>query len=397
MMRSSGVLSGLDSVTVLGVDPNDKRGVVLLAFLRPFMVRISAWLPIPSVDDPKHIVKVFWRSDDGVKLLKTVTVGPPPGSPPDFYDIEIDPADVRLRSRTVFISYSIENAAGLSESSEKQAIIDLDAPQLRNQTKRLSFVNQPTPAVDRAYLNANPRVAFNLSIFDDNEPLIDNVVEFYLSNQATPPVTPADGRSLIDFSFTPWRVMLDAKAFEKLNDGNAWVFYKVLDKTGNASEMSDGLPFTVALVVVIPPVKVPAPTVQHTLTNGYLTARSVPPAVQGVCWLIAPNSTIQQGDVLTFKWQGFSANNWSNPIANVVFTDSVTWTSTHSTSGWTVVVLPYQTTLFPLRNYASATGTYEVRRGGVLVAESLVGRVRTDLTYATGCYATPLGIVCDPK
>lgn len=396
LMRSSAGLSGLDPLTVVGVDPNDVRGVVPLAFLNRFFVQVPGWLPIPSVGEP-HTLRVFGRSADGVTLLKTVMVGPPSGSPPDFYDIEIDQAYVRLGSRTVLFSYGVENDAGLSESGETPALIDLLEPWLRDLMKRLSFVNQPTPAVDRAYLTANPSVEFNLSIFDDNEPLIGSTVKFYLSNQATPPVTPADGRSGIDFTSTPWRVMLDAKAFEKLTDGNAWLFYKALDKTGNASEMSEGLPFTVALGAVIPALKVPAPTVKHTLTNGYLTARSVPPAVQGVLWLIAPNNTIQLGDVLTFTWQGFMANNWSNPLADVVFTVSVTWTSTHSANGWEVVVRPYQTTLFPLRNYASATGTYEVRRGGVLVAQSLVGRVRTDLMYVTGCYASPLGIVCNPK
>ncbi|MCF5054357.1 hypothetical protein GIW74_22355 [Pseudomonas syringae] len=100
------------------------------------------------------------------------------------------------------------------------------------------------------------------------------------------------------------------------------------------------------------------------------------------------------GDEVTFIWQGFNENNWGTVNPNVVFRRSIIWTAANISAGATVVVDSFETTLFPLRNRTSATGSYEVRRGGVLIGTSQPGRVRVDLTYSTGCYCTPRGIIC---
>lgn len=143
-----------------------------------------------------------------------------------------------------------------------------------------------------------------------------------------------------------------------------------------------------------PAITLPAPKIQHSLTNGYATCTSKPSILVGVSWLVAPDAKLQLNDEIRFVWQGFTSNNWVGPIAGTEFNQSVFWSTLHMSQGWTVVVTSFQTTLFPLRKYGSATGSYEVWRNGVKVGDSLVGRVRVDLTYAgSGGYCGPSGIV----
>ena len=147
----------------------------------------------------------------------------------------------------------------------------------------------------------------------------------------------------------------------------------------------------------------PAPVIQHTLTNGYLTCRSQTKPVNGVewsmlvdgvRWFIAANTNIRVDDIVKFKWQGFNENNWGTRNQNVVFEQSLTWEAAHAVAGVTVVMNAFDAALYPLRQFKSATGSYEVWRGGVKVGESSPAYVRIDLTYSTGCYCSPRGVVC---
>lgn len=142
-------------------------------------------------------------------------------------------------------------------------------------------------------------------------------------------------------------------------------------------------------------IQLPPPLVRHTLTNGYLNCNSVPSVMPGVVWFIAADPAILVGDRVDFIWQGFNENNWATQNVNVRNSQSIIWSPANASAGASVVVGSFDTTLLPLRKLASATATYEVWRGGVKVAESQPGRVRVDLTYSTGCYCTPRGIVCN--
>lgn len=142
-------------------------------------------------------------------------------------------------------------------------------------------------------------------------------------------------------------------------------------------------------------IQLPAPQFRHTLTNGYLNCSSVPRVVDGVICFIPPNAGILENDEVRFIWQGYNENNWATLNLNVRDVQAIPWTLARTTAGASVTVGSFDRTLFPLRKLASATGSYQVWRGGVKVAESLPARVRVDLTYSTGCYCTPQGIVCN--
>ncbi|WP_395607735.1 hypothetical protein [Pseudomonas sp. B22129] len=275
-------------------------------------------------------------------------------------------------------------------------LLDFDPPRLLRPTDVLRFVVPPVPAVNAQYLLDNPQVKLYLPVYNIEAPFDE--CELFVSNSPNTPPGPASGRSLVDFSTTPRTVSLDAAAFRTLNDGTAYIFFRLFDETGNfMATWSVGLPFTVSLGATIPtPVAtLPAPVVQHSLRNGYLTCSSTPTVMTGVRWLIAAHSDIRVNDQVRCVWQGFDKNNWAEPNANVVFRQTLTWGQANITTGAVVNVDSFNQTLFPLRNFASATFTYEVWRGGVKVADSLPGRVRVDLNYSSKCYCTPLGIICE--
>lgn len=392
-------IPGLAPLTIAGVSTTDGRGVVPQALmLAPLICQIPRWAPEPSVGSPPHVVELFGISNGTVTLLDTLVVGPPPPPIRNFYNLTISLAYMRSApSRVVQLYYTVTTEGGSNSMLPTIPVtFDLDPPRRLLPTDVLQFVVPPVPALDNAYLQNNPRVAFNLPVYNIAAP--GDRVELFLSNQANPaPNLPAAGGALVNFATSPWTVSLDAAAFRALSNGPAYVFYKIFDATGNFSTRSIGLPFNVNLgtVVPTPSITLPAPRVQHTLTNGYLNCTSVPSVMAGVIWLISPINAIQVGDELRCVWQGYNENNWETQNPNVVFQRSLLWTQQNVTTGATVVVDSFDTTLFPLRRFTSATFTYEVWRNGVRVGVSQPGRVRVDLTYSTGCYCTPRGIVCN--
>lgn len=390
-------IPGLAPLTIAGVSTTDRRGVVpQTLLLAPLPVRIPMWAPIPAVGDDPHILQLFWSSHDGVRLLATRAITAPPPPVPAFHELQIELADLRSATRVAQLYYIVTTEGGANRMEPSIPItLDLDLPRLVTPTDTLRFVVPPVPALDNQYLLNHPRPAFYVPVY--NIGAAGDRIEIYLSNSPNPaPGLAAAGSSQVNFTTTPWTISLDGNAFRSLNDGPAYVFFKIFDLTGNFSVRSIGLPFNVSLgaTVPTPTITLPAPRVQHTLTNGYLNCSSVPSVMAGVSWLISPVNTIQVGDEVRYIWQGYNENNWATPNLNVVFQRSLVWAQQHVTAGAIVVVDSFDTTLFPLRRFTSATFIYEVWRNGVRVGESLPGRVRVDLTYSTGCYCTPRGIVC---
>ncbi len=391
------IIPPLDPFTIAGVNTTDGRGVVRQALLlAPLVVRVPAW-DLPRAGEPPHTLRLFWRSHDGQRLLATRIVTAPPPAPEAFYEVRIELPDLRSATRIAEVWYTVETEGGSNSMVPSiPLLLDFDPPRLLRPTDVLRFVVPPVPAVNAQYLVANPQVRLYLPTYNIEAPF--DQCEIAVSNSPNTPPGSASGRSLVDFSTTPRTVSLDAAAFRTLNDGPAYIFFRLFDETGNfMATWSIGLPFTVSLGTTIPtPVAtLPAPQVQHTLTNGYLNCSSTPTVMTGVRWLIAAHSEIRVNDQVKCVWQGFDTNYWAQPNASVVFRQTLTWGAANITTGAIVNVDSFNQTLFPLRNFASATFTYEVWRGGVKVAESLSGRVRVDLNYSSKCYCTPLGIVCE--
>lgn len=150
-------------------------------------------------------------------------------------------------------------------------------------------------------------------------------------------------------------------------------------------------PETLVNVHVDPPVALAAPIIGHTKPNGvYVTCESVPAICHGVRWTVPADTHMQLNDEVRFFWQGFLNNNWSSPIDGTDFEAQVLVNADHLVNGVLFVVLPWETKVEPMRDFASATATYYVYRGGALIGESSVGRVRLDRKYPGS------GNICQP-
>ncbi|MGR2708435.1 hypothetical protein B7453_27570 [Pseudomonas sp. IB20] len=380
-----GVGAELPPMTITGVDLNDPDGVVPLNYLlTPLKVQIPRWSPLQVAGDEDHILELRELSDDGEWLIERITIKPPPPAIPNEYEFEIPLAWLRRRPRrTAWLFYSVINGGNTTESQKTQILVDLERPSLLKSTDTVRFVVPPVPAVNEAYLTANPLVAFYIPLY--NVMAKGDRIEFFLSNQPNAPLAAAAGGSLLNVSSLPWTATLAADAFRKLSNGNAYVRFRIYDATGNYSDLSADLPFVVGSAVVVQPVTLPAPRLESTLNRlGYLTCSSLTTEKKSVSWTILPNTNIQVGDQIKFIWQGYQTNNWETLLANVLFEQTATWTLLHQTTGMPVVMDAYYTALFPLRKFSSAIGRYEVWRGGAKLGDSLQRLLRVDLTFPTG-------------
>ncbi|WP_231423694.1 hypothetical protein [Pseudomonas sp. Leaf59] len=251
--------TGLDPLTVPGVNTADGRGVVAQnLLLAPLKLQIPAWQPIPdAVDDPMHTCEVWWESDDGVRLLDRFYVGAPPPDMPAFYEREISLLNLRSRTRVAHLYYSVRNGSGQTFSNPKVTItIDLERPTLLRPTDRLEFQVPPVPVLDEQYVLDHQPTVFKLPAYNIEAP--GDRVEIYLSNSSTPPVAQADGGSPVNFGTVPRTATLNADAFRDLNNGQAYAFFRIFDEAGNFSEMSAGLPFVMGIGLPAPSIRPPA-------------------------------------------------------------------------------------------------------------------------------------------
>ncbi|MGR3889868.1 hypothetical protein FW764_23535 [Pseudomonas sp. 1152_12] len=240
--------------------------------LTPLKVLVPAWGPDPrpaqggDPGDPVHILQLRWSSDDGDRLLVEKKVLAPPPAIPDFHVIEIPLIHLRSRSRVVQLYYTVlSGETGLTHNTSRVTItIDLEAPTLIAPTDKAQFVVPPMPAIDAQYLTNHQPTAFYIPVYNVRAP--NDRVEFFLSNTPEPPLKPADGGSLVNFSTTPWTASLNSDAFRGLNAGPAFVSYRVYDETGNYSNMSAGLPFVLGLGL-------PAPSIRPPIYNDQLIKR----------------------------------------------------------------------------------------------------------------------------
>ncbi|WP_350615595.1 hypothetical protein [Pseudomonas sp. HY7a-MNA-CIBAN-0227] len=149
---------------------------------------------------------------------------------------------------------------------------------------------------------------------------------------------------------------------------------------------------TLVNVHVEPLVRLNPPVIQHSLHGGanYLTCDSIPAICHGVIWWVRPDPVFQLNDIIQFFWQGYSKNNWEDPIDDTDFSFSLPLDANHLNAGVYITVLPWDTKIEPMRSFASATSGYSLVRNGAPVGESTPGRVRIDRKFSGS------GKVCQP-
>lgn len=252
-----GVLSLLPMI-IPGVDPLDPNGLIPAALmLAPLEVQIPMWAPSPEPLDTPHILTLNWARAGIVVYSESVTIHSPPPPLPTMHTLFIPLLVLRAQSGPVELYYSVTDSfGGASELDPKRTLtVDMDAPQLLNPADRLAFVVLPAPVVDEAYLGSNPQVAFHVPPYSGRDD--GDKIHFYVSNSANPPVAGEDGVYELVSSADPLIATLDADEFRKLNNGDAYIFFRIFDKAGNFSDRSAGLSFQLMLTALPGPRPLP--------------------------------------------------------------------------------------------------------------------------------------------
>ena len=182
-----------------------------------------------------------------------------------------------------------------------------------------------------------------------------------------------------DVTGQPVRFLPDVAGSVIIREGNHPAL-PVHYTTYNGVNVQDA-PATPVNVHVAPLHKLNAPLIQHTLHGPalYLVCESRPAICHGVRWLVAPDPWFELNDEIEFFWQGFSSNNGERPISDTDFSETHSLNANQLRDGLVVTVLPWEK-IEPMRQYASATAAFYVRRRGALLAESGEALVRIDRT-----------------
>ncbi|WLG41740.1 hypothetical protein [Pseudomonas rhodesiae] len=236
-------------INIPGVDPADPTGLIPAALmLAPLRVLIPMWAPPPEPLDTPHILKLFWARAGVVVYSDDLVVNSPPPPLPAEHEMFIPLVVLREQSGPVELYYSVTDSfGGESVLDPKRTLtVDMSSPQLLNPADHLEFVVPPSPLMDEAYLINNPQVAFDVPLYTGRND--GDIIHFYLSNSANPPVAGEDGTFELVSSTDPLVVTLPADAFRRLSNGAAYVFFRIFDRAGNFSDRSAGLPFQLALV-----------------------------------------------------------------------------------------------------------------------------------------------------
>lgn len=161
MIRALLVGDELEPLKITGVSVDDPDGVVPINYLlSPLEILIEPWLPPTTVDDLLQTLELRELSDDGDRSLVKIDFRYPALATPAAQKLYIPLALVRRRTRVAYLFYTVTNSGGTSSSPKRKILIDLEEPKFLNPTDKVRFVVPPAPAVNDAYLNANPRVGF---------------------------------------------------------------------------------------------------------------------------------------------------------------------------------------------------------------------------------------------
>ncbi|WP_348748313.1 hypothetical protein [Pseudomonas rhodesiae] len=235
-------------INIPGVDPADPTGLIPAALmLAPLRVLIPMWAPPPEPLDTPHILKLFWARAGVVVYSDDIVVSSPPPPLPAEHEMFIPLVVLRAQSGPVELYYSVTDSfGGESVLDPKRTLtVDMSGPQLLNPADHLEFVVTPSPVMDENYLSNNPQVAFDVPVYTGRDD--GDVIHFYLSNLANPPIAGEDGTYELASSTDPLIAMLPADVFRTLSNGAAYVFFRIFDRAGNFSDRSAGLPFQLAL------------------------------------------------------------------------------------------------------------------------------------------------------
>lgn len=363
-LTHSGTVLALGPMEIPGVDPLDPEGLVPVhLLLADLLVRVPMWLPAPEPADTPHRLYLIWLRDGIERQADFELVNAPPPPLPPFIEVHVPLLMLRERSGTVDLFYRVVDSEGqMSELDPKLTLtIDMEGPELLRPDDQLSFVTPPVTGIDEPYLASNDPVRFNVPPYLRRSG--EDRVEMFLSNSPNPPADGPDGVHILENISDPLVVELAADAFRRLNNGPAFIFYRVFDRAGNFSTRSAGLPFVLNLIAS-PGVPLAAPRIRPPAYDDNLIKRD--DARAGVVVLIDPYLNWASNDRARVFWD-------DRPVADVPVLNGVV----------TEVLIPWLTMRGPLADLVAeeVRVRYEIIRG-LSTFPSFTRRIQQDFTVA---------------
>lgn len=355
----------LAPMIIPGVDPLDPEGLIPAALmLAPLEVLIPQWGPPPETLDTPHILTLYWARGGTVVYSAFLTVNAPPPPLPIEHQMFIPVVVLRAMSGPVELYYSVTDSfGGVTVLDPKRTLtVDMDEPQLLNPADHLEFVVPPSPVMDEDYLLANPLVAFHVPSYSGRND--GDVLHFYTSNLANPPVAREDGVYEWVSSSEPLIAYLPADVFRGLDNGDAYIFFRIFDKAGNFSDRSAGLQFRLGLIPL--PSDLPFPEIYPPERYSDLLINRED-ARAGIFVRIGSYTDWAPGDQVVVYWKGRPTS--LHPVDTF---------PTDVPIPWTVLRGPLTDTLAP----ETVPVRYEIIRGALPAFPSFGIRVNVNLTIA---------------
>ncbi|WP_242487053.1 hypothetical protein [Pseudomonas sp. TH32] len=185
------------------------------------------------------------------------------------------------------------------------------------------------------------------------------------------PLTSATGRIFVDVPSDVFRRYPGALFL--------FCFYRLEDRAENVNPLFSQVA-RVGLQTSLPPATYPRPSYPQAPTSvrGTMTCDNLPPIWLGVEVYVAPHPDIQEGDLVTMRFQGYGQNPDVDPDPAIIETLDHYWDSADEASGYSFWILDVERLIRPLKKNAGGEAKYRVIRRGVDMGRSFSRFVQFD-------------------
>jgi len=350
---------------------------------------VMPWSFLPGAGDTHYVV--FEWNDLGAS---PVDVSPPleldgPLTVDDFPYATSIPQAFLLRSATVELSFRIHIDSPTNPMFDRSQIttlrIDRDAPGVGEELAPAIF---PVDPITTDYLDLNPLVPMQIpGGYRGRESGDEILLYFSMTNTLptgaptliSPPQVSATGPIFVDVPHTVFRNFPGALFI--------FCFYRLRDRAGNLNPqfsevaqagLSVGVPSPTYLRPRFP--QVDSDPINNP--NRWMTCACIPRLWEGVEIRIdqgsSPSPIIQDGDLVTMRFQGYRQAPDVDPLPGIVETQTHVWDGVADAAGYSFLIDDVERLIRPLRNTAGGEASYMVSRAGSIIGRSFSRFARFD-------------------
>jgi len=241
------------------------------------------------------------------------------------------------------------------------------------------------------FSDANQPVTATVELFDD--PRVGQEIFLYWGDIEDPVasyrVQPTDlAGEIVEFSKIQWSVVENTP-----NQTDFPVRYRTSQPTAVGTNEQLSADQAVNISIVRPTI-LPRPefTDAPASVNYYLNCKTLPAIWDGVRVRVDKHLSINEGDEIRLKWQGYSGFAGTGPIVGTGQVFRWHWTRADEDRGYYHFIVPYRPYVEPMKDEAGAGAEYSVWRGSMLVGNSTVRYIKLDRVYSR----SPTVVYCGP-